>query len=75
MFAPLLQNLRDRRPLVHAITNYPEIPRNAFAKIVANYYHYCFDGKNEEADQIIEFMKSNGMSHLIKNFIVENCHL
>jgi hypothetical protein len=20
-------------------------------------------------------MKSNGMSHLIKNFIVENCHL
>ena len=22
MFAPLLQNLRDRRPLVHAITNY-----------------------------------------------------
>jgi len=22
MFAPLLQNLRNRRPLVHAITNY-----------------------------------------------------
>ena len=22
MFAPLLQNLRDRRPLIHAITNY-----------------------------------------------------
>ena len=57
------------------ISKLPEIPRNAFAKIVANYYHYCFDGKNEEADQIIEFMKSNGMSHLIKNFIVENCHL
>ena len=57
------------------ISKLPEIPRNAFAKIVANYYHYCFDGKNEEVDQIIEFMKSNGMSHLIKNFIVENCHL
>lgn len=57
------------------ISKLPEIPRNAFAKIVANYYHYCFDGKNEKADQIIEFMKSNGMSHLIKNFIVENCHL
>lgn len=57
------------------ISKLPEIPRNTFAKIVANYYHYCFDGKNEEADQIIEFMKSNGMSHLIKNFIVENCHL
>lgn len=57
------------------ISKLPEIPRNAFAKIVANYYHYCFDGKNEEADQIIEFMKSNGMYHLIKNFIVENCHL
>lgn len=57
------------------ISKLPEIPRNAFAKIVANYYHYCFDGKNKEADQIIEFMKSNGMSHLIKNFIVENCHL
>ncbi|PKZ86734.1 helix-turn-helix domain-containing protein [Lactobacillus crispatus] len=57
------------------ISKLPEIPRNALAKIVANYYHYCFDGKNEEADQIIEFMKSNGMSHLIKNFIVENCHL
>lgn len=52
------------------ISKLPEIPRNAFAKIVANYYHYCFDGKNEEADQTIEFMKSNGMSHLIKNFIV-----
>ncbi len=57
------------------ISKLPEIPRNAFAKIVSNYYHYCFDGKNEEVDQIIEFMKSNGMSHLIKNFIVENCHL
>lgn len=57
------------------ISKLPEIPRNAFAKIVANYYHYCFDCKNEEVDQIIEFMKSNGMSHLIKNFIVENCHL
>lgn len=57
------------------ISKLPEIPRNAFAKIVANYCHYCFDGKNEEVDQIIEFMKSNGMSHLIKNFIVENCHL
>lgn len=52
------------------ISKLPETPRNAFAKIVANYYHYCFDGKNEEADQTIEFMKSNGMSHLIKNFIV-----
>ena len=49
--------------------------KQAILRVGSLSYHYCFDGKNEEVDQIIEFMKSNGMSHLIKNFIVENCHL
>ena len=54
----------------HFISELPEIPRNAFAKIIANYYRACFAGEDSEADQIIKFMRNNGMSHLINNFVV-----
>lgn len=53
------------------ISKLPEVPRNAFVKIVANYYRACFKGEQNEAKQIINFLKANGMANLIKNFIVK----
>ena len=63
-------NLILQSAVYHFISELPEIPRNAFAKIIANYYRACFAGEDSEADQIIKFMRNNGMSHLINNFVV-----
>lgn len=66
-----LQNRKEQAGKVYKfVDELPEIPRNFFAKTIVNYYRYYLEKDYEKADEIIKFLSENGMSHLVKNFII-----